>query len=97
MLGALVGVFAWFLRDRRRYQRILENKIANLLAVLTYNLLCYLIVVLPPASNGIPPAAFMRSTSVCYGFPVIGSTLVISGIALRLSLPQREKPLAGRT
>jgi len=96
MLGALVGVFAWFLRDRRRYQRILENKIANLLAVLTYNLLCYLIVVLPPASDGIPPAAFMRSTSVRYGFPVIGSTLVISGIALAVTTAAKRKALGGR-
>ncbi len=92
-LGALVLGYAYLLRDRTRYERILENRIANLLLITAYNLLCYLIVALPPAGNGIPHAAFMRSTSVRYGFPVIGSGLIISGITLCAITVRKRKAI----
>jgi protein-S-isoprenylcysteine O-methyltransferase Ste14 len=96
MLGALVACFAYFLRDRRTYARILESRIANLIAVIAYNLLCYLIVVLPPAGDGIAPAAFLRSTSLRHCFPVIGSVLIISGIALAAITVRNRKALGGQ-
>jgi protein-S-isoprenylcysteine O-methyltransferase Ste14 len=95
ILGVLVGGFACLLRDRKRYERILENRIANLWLVIAYNLLCYLIVALPPASNAIPAPAFMQSTSVRYGFPVIGSVLIISGITLSAISARKRRALGG--
>jgi protein-S-isoprenylcysteine O-methyltransferase Ste14 len=96
VLAALVGFFSYLMRDRKRYERILENRTVNLLLVTAYNLLCYLIVVLPPAGNGITPAAFMRSTTIRYGFPALGSILIISGIALSAITARERKVIGGQ-
>jgi protein-S-isoprenylcysteine O-methyltransferase Ste14 len=92
-LAALVAGFACFLR---RHEKILENRTVNVFIVIVYNLLCYLIVVLPPASDGTPPATFMQGTSVRYGFPVIGSVLIISGVALAVVTARKRRAVGAQ-
>jgi protein-S-isoprenylcysteine O-methyltransferase Ste14 len=47
LLAILVGTSGYFLKHRARYGRLLENGPANLISVVLYNLLCYVIVALP--------------------------------------------------
>ena len=51
LLGVLVafeGIGSYYSVQRSRYERLLENKIHNVVGVIVWNCLCYLIVGLPP-------------------------------------------------
>ena len=46
-----ICVFGYFLKNRMRYQKIIENTFFNILLILLYNALCYVPVVLPQDFN----------------------------------------------
>ena len=88
VLGAMVVVGSYLLRNRKQYQRLLNSWFFNVLLVLIYQLFSYLIVILPSAESNINVRNFlMFLLEVC---------LFVQGFYCRLSQPCREKLLVPR-
>jgi len=91
MLGAMVCVCWHLLKHRSRYEGLLENKFFNIMLVIVYNCLSYLIVVLPPAGGWNSRPDWMEYRIFRIGFAVTGSVLICAGIVLfRITLKQRK-------
>ncbi len=91
VLGALVWADSFLLRDRRQYRGLVESRAFNLALVIAHLAVSYLIVILPPARGWSARPAWLRHTSVCVGFAILGSALVCAGVVLGLlSLKQRR-------
>jgi protein-S-isoprenylcysteine O-methyltransferase Ste14 len=84
LLVVLVSTSGHFLKHRKKYERLLENGVLNLVLVAVYNLLCYLIVALPSGRNVVSPPAFLARPSVRVGFSVVGQ--VLTGLAALLMI-----------
>jgi protein-S-isoprenylcysteine O-methyltransferase Ste14 len=96
LLAVLVGTSRYFLKHREKYGRLLENGVVNLVLVLLYNLLCYLIVGLPSEQNVVPPPAFLEHSSVQRGFSVVGQVWMgLAALVMVAALAQR-KALGGQ-
>ena len=62
LLAVYVGFSGYLLKHRDRYGRLLENGPVNLVLVLLYNLLCYLMIGLPADRSALSPSAFLTHT-----------------------------------
>lgn len=96
VLGVMVGVFGYLLKNRKKYERVLEDRIVNLGLVIAYQLFCYLMVVLPSAKNGIFSTTFLLDPLVRFGFTVMGCVLICSGIVLSAVTVSQRKTLGGQ-
>jgi len=96
MLVVMVGVFGYLLKNRKRYERVLEDRFINLGLVITYNVFCYLIVLLPSATNCIFLSVFSANPLVRFGFSMVGSILICSGIVLSVVTARQRKVLGGQ-
>ncbi|MFH1616219.1 MAG: isoprenylcysteine carboxylmethyltransferase family protein [Planctomycetota bacterium] len=91
MLGALVGIDFYLFRHRSQYERLLENRIFNIMIGTMHIFLGYLIVGLPPTGGwGLRPD-WLRYQSVRIGFPVIGLLLVCAGALLAFATLKQRK------
>jgi len=79
VLGVWNGIGSYLYIHRSRYERLLENRIYNITAVIAWNCLCYLIVGLPPAGGWNLRPDWLGYQSVRIGFPVIGLLLICAG------------------
>lgn len=92
----LLGVSGFLLRHRSRYEKLLENRAVNLTLVASYNLLCYLMVGLPPDPSVFAPPAFLTHPSVRFGFSVAGQVLIVSAAVLMVVAVIQRKALGGQ-
>ena len=93
VLVALDGIAVYLLEHRSQYKRLSENTIFNIVFVIVYNCVCYLIVILPPDGGWNTRPVWMQHTSVRIGFPVIGLLLVCAGASLGIATLKQRKVL----
>ena len=91
VLGALICFDPYLYRHRRRYERLLENRIYNITVVIVWLLSCYLIVGLPPARGWNLRPDWLVYQSVRIGFPVIGLLLICAGALLAFATFKQRK------
>ncbi len=91
VLGASICVDPYLYRHRRRYERLLENRIFNITFVVVCNCLCYLIVGLPPAGGWNLRPNWLGYKSVSIGFPVIGLLLICAGALIAFATLKQRK------
>jgi protein-S-isoprenylcysteine O-methyltransferase Ste14 len=96
LLTVLVGTFGHLLRHRQRYERLLDNGSFNLGAVISYNLLCYLIVGLPSQQSVVASPAFLAHSSVRGGFSVVGQVLMGLAALVMIAAVLQRKALGGQ-
>jgi protein-S-isoprenylcysteine O-methyltransferase Ste14 len=96
LLATYVCISGYFLKYRDRYKRLLENGFANLVLVVLYNLLCYLIVGLPSDQSALSPPAFLIHTPSKTGLSILGQVLIVAGVTLLLIAVTRRKALGGQ-
>ncbi|MHA1732287.1 MAG: methyltransferase family protein [Promethearchaeota archaeon] len=94
---SLVGVLAFLvlgaamlLKDREKNVEVLENTWANLVFVVAYNVLCYLVAVLPPTPETLryfgpagPSLSVILSVVVGLSFVSVGASLMVKALKLR--------------
>ena len=97
VLGAWDGIGSYLYRHRSRYERLLENRIYNITAVIVWNCLCYLIVGLPPAGGWNLRPDWLRYKSVRIGFPVIGLLLICAGALMGFGTLRQRKVVGSQT
>ena len=91
LLATLVGTCAYFLKHRKRYEGILENEVLNIVLVVLYNLLCYLMVGLPSERSVVPLPAFLTHPSVRVGFSTAGQVLMsLAALVMAVTVLQRR-------
>ncbi len=91
VLGALVGADSFLLRYRKKYPRLVENRIINIAIVVAHLVVTYALVTLPPAAGWNARPVWLQDKSVCGGFVATGAALVGMGIVLALlALKQRR-------
>jgi protein-S-isoprenylcysteine O-methyltransferase Ste14 len=99
LLGVLVafeGIGSYYSVQRSRYERLLENKIHNVVGVIVWNCLCYLIVGLPPDGGFNNRPDWLGYRSVCIGFPIIGLLLVGAGGLIGLATFKQRKVIGSQ-
>ena len=96
VLGAWDGIGSYLYRNRSRYERLLENRIYNVTAVIVWNCLCYLIVGLPPAGGWNLRPDWFGYKSVRIGFPVIGLLLIFAGALISFATLKQRKAIGGQ-
>jgi protein-S-isoprenylcysteine O-methyltransferase Ste14 len=96
VLGVWDGVGYYFYRRRSRYERLLENRIYNITAVIVWNCLCYLIVGLPPAGGWNLRPDWLEYKSVRIGFPVIGLLLICAGALMGFGTLRQRKVIGSQ-
>jgi protein-S-isoprenylcysteine O-methyltransferase Ste14 len=95
-LAVYVGVSGYVLRHRDRYGRLLENGFANLVLVLLYNCLCYLIVGLPSDQGAPSPPAFFTHPVTRTGLSILGQVLIVAAVLMLVIAVMRRKALGGQ-
>jgi len=91
LLVVLVSTSGHFLKHRKKYERLLENGVLNLVLVAVYNLLCYLMVALPSGRNVVSPPAFLAHPSVRVGYSVVGQVLTgLAALVMIVTVLQRR-------
>jgi protein-S-isoprenylcysteine O-methyltransferase Ste14 len=96
LLAAYVGVSGYFLRHRDRYRQLLENGLTNLVLVLLYNCLCYLIVGLPARQSVLPQPAFFTHSTARTGLSIVGQVLIVAAVLMLIITVMRRKALGGQ-
>ena len=97
VLAAWEGIGSYLLIHRSRYERLLENRIYNITAVIVWNCLCYLIVGLPPAGRWNLRPDWLEYKSVRMGFPVIGLLLICAGALMGFGTLRQRKVVGSQT
>jgi protein-S-isoprenylcysteine O-methyltransferase Ste14 len=100
LLGALAawdGIGSYLYKNRSQYERLLENRIYNITAVIVWNCLCYLIVGLPPAGGWNLRPDWLGYKSVCIGFGVIGLLLICAGALIGFGTFKQRKVVGSQT
>jgi protein-S-isoprenylcysteine O-methyltransferase Ste14 len=95
-LAAYVGLSGYLLKHRDRCKRFLESGPVNIVLVVLYNLLCYLIVGLPADESTLSLPAFFTHTIAQTGLSVLGQALIVAGVLLLLVTVVRRKALGGQ-
>jgi protein-S-isoprenylcysteine O-methyltransferase Ste14 len=92
-----VGVSAYLLIHRARYKGLLESRGFNLLLVVGYNALCYLVVALPSApGTPPPPPPFFRSPGAAGVLSVAGQVLMAVAASLMVVALWQRKALGAQ-
>lgn len=96
LLAAYVGLSSYLLKHRDRYRWLLENGLVNLVLVLLYNLLCYLIVGLPSDQSVLSPPAFFTHPAARTGLSIAGQVLIVAAVVMLVATVMRRKALGGQ-
>lgn len=96
LLAAYVRLSSHLLKHREKYGRLLENGRVNLVLVLLYNLLCYLIVGLPSDQGVLSPPAFFTHPDARTGLSIVGQVLIVAAIVMLVATVMRRKALGGQ-
>jgi len=96
LLAAYVGVSGYLSKHRDKYGRLLENGFANLALVVLYNLLCYLIVGLPPDQSALLPPAFFLHLAARSGLSIVGQVLIVAAVVMLVVAVVGRKALGGQ-
>lgn len=91
MLVALEGVAAYLSKYRSRYERLVESTVFNIVLVIVWNCVFYLIVILPPDGGWNARPVWMQHTGARIGFPVIGLLLICAGAFLGIATLKQRK------
>ena len=88
----LIAVFAYFLKNRDKYQVLLENTVINTISVILFNVFCYIPMILPPDENIIQKPSFLNHPLNVRWFDVVGLILMVLGVLflLRTILKRRS-------
>lgn len=81
-LGATVLVGRSLLRDRARYQKLLENKVFNILLVICFQFLSYLLVILP--TFGCPIRALNKLEYQGTVWIIVGGLFICAGLVMQI-------------
>jgi protein-S-isoprenylcysteine O-methyltransferase Ste14 len=95
ILFAMIGVFGLFLKRRRENAGLLENRPANLLGVVFYNLACYAMAGLPSDPNVFTAPAFLAGSGVRTGFLIVGLALIVFSSGVLLAVVRQRKTVGG--
>ncbi len=95
-LIAQVCGFGYLIGRRRNYVPILENGPLNLLMVVLYNLLCYLLAGLPSDPRVFPRPAFLTNPIVGIGYPAVGILLIAASVSVWWIAVRQRKTLGGQ-
>jgi len=93
---AQVGASGYLLKHRKRYAGLLENGAVNLVLVVVYNFLCYLMVGLPSDPSVVPPPAFFAHPRADIGFSVFGQVLIAVAALVMIVAVWQRKALGGQ-
>jgi protein-S-isoprenylcysteine O-methyltransferase Ste14 len=96
LLAVYAGFSSYFLKRRDRYGWLLENGPINLVLVLLYNLLCYLVVGLPFDQGVLAPPAFFTHPVARTGLSIVGQILIVAAVAMLVVAVARRKALGGQ-
>jgi protein-S-isoprenylcysteine O-methyltransferase Ste14 len=96
LLAVYVSLSSYLLKHRGRYRWLLENGPVNLVLVLLYNLLCYLIVGLPSDQGVLSPPAFFTHPAARTGLSIAGQVLIVAAVAMLVATVMRRKALGGQ-
>ena len=96
LLAAYVSLSSYLLKHRDRYRGLLENGPVNLVVVLLYNLLCYLIVGLPAEQGVFSPPAFFTHPATRTGLSIVGQVLIVAAVVMLVVAVMRRKALGGQ-
>jgi protein-S-isoprenylcysteine O-methyltransferase Ste14 len=96
LLAVYVGLSSHLLKHRDRYGRLLENGPVNLVLVLLYNLLCYLVVGLPSDQGVLSPPAFLTHPAARTGLSIVGQVLIVAAVVMLVATVMRRKVLGGQ-
>lgn len=96
LLAVYVSVSGYLLKHRSKYERLLENRAVNVVIVVAYNLLCYLMVGLPSDPSVFPPPAFLAHPIVRVGFSVVGQILIVLAASLLVIALRQRKALGAQ-
>lgn len=80
----LIGVFAYFLKNREKYLKILENTTINITSVILFNVFCYVPMLLPPDEDIIHKPSFLDQPLIVRWFDILGLIFMILGVLLLL-------------
>jgi protein-S-isoprenylcysteine O-methyltransferase Ste14 len=92
-----VGVSGYVLKHRTRYQGLLESGGVNLLLVIVYNALCYLMVGLP-SDPGLPPAppSPLLDPRTRAGLSLAGQVLMAMAASIMILTVCQRRALGGQ-
>ena len=96
VLVTMVYVMRGLLRERSRYERILENGPLNYILVAVGNVLFWLVVVLPPSGGWDSRPEWMGYAIARIGFGVVGSVLIFVAIVLFVVTLRQRKVLGAQ-
>lgn len=99
MIGALfgiVGLSRLLLRDRRKYNAILESTPLAALDVFAFNACCYFAVGLPADPGVVAAPQLLDVPVVVVGLRLIGCALLLGGVGLLLTSVLRRKAIGGQ-
>lgn len=84
-------IYIYFLKNRKKYQPILENFTSNLFLVILYNILCYVPVIIPPSSEIISNFIFSQNIVISIWFSALGIIFIIFALIIFIfSLKMRK-------
>ncbi len=83
-LFILILIFAYFLKNREKYSKILENTATNIISVLLFNIFCYVPMLLPPDEDIIQKPLFLNHPLIVRWFDILGLIFMILGVLLLL-------------
>ena len=81
-LFILTAIFAYFLKNREKYSKLLENTSINLVSVILFNAFCYISMILPSDENLIQKPSILNHQINVRWFDILGLILMIFGVVL---------------
>lgn len=78
----LTAVFAYFLKNREKYSKILESTSINLVSVIIFNLFCYTSMLLPSDETVIQKPSLLHHALNVRWFDIFGLILIIFGVII---------------
>ncbi|MFX1237714.1 MAG: methyltransferase family protein [Promethearchaeota archaeon] len=96
LLLLMVFLFAYFLKNRSKYDSLLENKSANLFTVLLYQLLCYFPAILPSDLAVFSKPYILKSVLVIIWFIILGFIFIFFGATLMIITIIKRKAIGGQ-
>jgi len=80
----LIVIFTFFLKNREKYQGILENSAINIISVVLFNIFCYIPMLIPSDENIIQKPLLLNDPLNLRWFDISGLILMILGVLLLL-------------
>jgi protein-S-isoprenylcysteine O-methyltransferase Ste14 len=96
ILFVQVYAFGYLIGRRRNFKNLLENGPLNLLMVISYNLLCYLLAGLPSDPRVFSRPAFFANPIVRIGYPVAGILLIVASASVWWIAVRQRRTLGGQ-